>query len=42
MSDAKSFKVELGGYDMRAESLPSGFEERGNDIICTKCNVTAL
>jgi len=42
MSDAKAYKIEPGGYDTRVESLPHGFEVRGRDVVCSRCQVSAL
>jgi hypothetical protein len=40
MSNATRSNV--GDYDTRIEAVPEGFEIRGNDVICSACQVSAL
>ncbi len=40
MSDDKSRNV--GDYDTRIESVSEGFEIKGEDVICSVCQVSAL
>jgi len=40
MSDDKSHEV--GDYDTRVEAVTQGFEIKGNDVICSVCQVSAL
>ncbi len=40
MSDDKSSKI--GDYDTRVEAVTQGFEIKGNDVICSVCQVSAL
>ena len=39
MSDEKS---NLGDYQTRIEAVPEGFEIKGDDVICSVCQVSAL
>ena len=39
MSDEKS---NLGDYHTRIEAVPEGFEIKGDDVICSVCQVSAL
>ncbi|MFL6828413.1 MAG: hypothetical protein ACJ8E2_18325 [Bradyrhizobium sp.] len=39
MSDEKS---NLGDYHTRIEAVPEGFEIKGDDVICSACQVSAL
>jgi hypothetical protein len=40
MSDDKS--SETGDYHTRIDAVPEGFEIKGNDVICSACQVSAL
>ena len=40
MSDDKSSNI--GDYHTRLEAVPEGFEIKGNDVICSACQVSAL
>ena len=40
MSDDKSSNI--GDYHTRLEAVPEGFEIKGNDVICSTCQVSAL
>ncbi len=40
MSDDKSHNT--GDYDTRIESVSEGFEIKGEDVICSACQVSAL
>jgi hypothetical protein len=39
MSDDKSSNI--GDYHTRIEAVPEGFEIKGNDVICSACQVSA-
>ena len=39
MSDEKS---NLGDYHTKIEAVPEGFEIKGDDVICSACQVSAL
>ena len=39
MSDEKS---NLGDFHTRIEAVPEGFEIKGDDVICSACQVSAL
>ena len=40
MSDDKASNI--GDYHTRIEAVPEGFEIKGNDVICSSCQVSAL
>ena len=40
MSDDKSSNI--GDYHTRIEAVPEGFEIKGNDVICSACQISAL
>jgi hypothetical protein len=40
MSDDKSSNI--GDYHTKIEAVPEGFEIKGNDVICSACQVSAL
>jgi hypothetical protein len=39
MSDDKASNI--GDYHTRIEAVPEGFEIKGNDVICSACQVSA-
>jgi hypothetical protein len=40
MSDDKSSNI--GDYHTRLEAVPEGFEIKGNDVICSTCQVSLI
>jgi len=42
LAEMSAEKSNLGDYQTRIEAVPEGFEIKGDDVICSVCQVSAL